>query len=77
MRTELIFWGALAIGFLALAVISFQEMRRIDSKAHPFAGDASTVQIAGPVVHALRLMLVVELIGFVLAAAAATFAALT
>ena len=77
MRIESIVWAALAIGFLALAVFAGKEIRFVDSKAHAFAGDAPSVLIAASVAHALKRLLVVELVGFALAAAAAIFTALT
>jgi hypothetical protein len=75
MRTETLVWAALAIGFLALALFAYLEVKFVDSKARMFAGDAPSERIGAAVAHALKRLLVVELAGFVLAAAAAIFTA--
>ncbi len=69
------FWTALAIAFLALAITAWRERRHVREKEHPLGGMPHT-HIAGPVVDALTRILVVETIGFILAAAAAFYEAL-
>jgi len=74
--TRAVFWTALAIAFLVLAIVAWRERKRVREKEHPLGGLPHT-HIAGPVVEALTHILSVESIGFILAAAAAIYEALT
>ena len=76
MSTRAVFWVALAIAFLALAIVAYLGRRQVRNKVHELGGLPHT-HIAGPVADALTKILLVELIGFVLAAAAAVYEALT
>jgi hypothetical protein len=76
MWTASVFWVAIAVGFLALAFVARGEIRAVESKRHP-SGELSHVFIAGPVADSLKRLIAVELFGFLLAAAAAIFSALT
>lgn len=71
-----VFWTVLAVGFLILAIVAWRERKRVREKEHPLGGLPHT-HIAGPVVEALTHVLSVESIGFILAAAAAIYEALT
>ncbi len=88
--TTIVFWSVLAAAFLGLAVIAQIEARAIKRMEHPLGGlpqpEGSPprearlpgdldVNIPSPVVRALRRILIVEILGFVLAAAAALFEA--
>ena len=66
----------MAIAFLVLAIVAWRERKRIREKEHPLGGLPHT-HIAGPVVEALTHILSVDSIGFILAAAAAIYEALT
>jgi len=72
MWTRSVFWTALAIAFLALAIVAWRERTRVRGKIHELGGLPHT-HIAGPVAEALMNIQLVELAGFVLAAAAAVF----
>ncbi len=72
--TTILFWSALAAAFFGLAVIAQIEARAIKRQEHPLAG-MPNVMIPPPVVRALRRILTVEAVGFVLATAAALFEA--
>ncbi len=74
--TTILFWSVLAAAFLGLAVIAQIEARAIKRQEHPFGG-LPHVNIPTPVVRALRRILMVEAVGFVLATAAALFEAFT
>ena len=76
MWTRSVFWTALAIAFLVLAIVAWREQKRVRGKEHPLGGLPHT-HIAGPVAEALTSILSVESIGFILAAAAAIYEALT
>ena len=76
MWTRSVFWTALAIAFLALAIVAWRERKRVREKEHPLGGLPHT-HIASPVVGPLMHILSVESIGFVLAAAAAIYEALS
>jgi len=75
MLARSVFWTALAIAFLALTVVAWRERKRVREKEHPLGGLPHT-HIASPVVEPLMHILSVESIGFILAAAAAVYAAL-
>jgi len=75
MWTRSVFWTALAIAFLALAIFAWRERKRVREKEHPLGGLPHT-HIARPVVEPLMHILSVESIGFILAAAAAVYEAL-
>jgi hypothetical protein len=74
MWVESVFWVALAVGFLALAVVAARERAAVAAQADPL-GSFPHVMIAGPVASVLGTLLLVEIGGFVLAAAAAIFSA--
>ncbi len=91
MAITTVFWAALAISFLVLAVFAQREARAIERLKHlsggppqPEGSSPREVRLAGdldvkilpPVVRALRRILMIEFLGFVLAAAAALFEAL-
>ena len=71
-----VFWTALAIAFLALAIVAWRERKRVAGREFPL-GDMPHYFIAGPVAEALKNILRVEFVGFLLAAAAAVYEALT
>ena len=66
----------MAVAFLALAIVAWRERRRVRGKIHELGGLPHT-HIAGPVAEALMNIQLVELVCFLLAAAAAVFEALT
>ena len=74
--TRLVFWAALAIAFLALAIVAWRERNRIHQREHPLGGMPSYL-IPGPVAEALRNILRAESVGFLLAAVAAVYEAFT
>ena len=76
MWTRSVFWTALAIAFLGLAIVAWRERKQVRDKEHPLGGLPHT-HIASPVVGPLMHILLVESIGFILAAAAAIYEALT
>lgn len=63
--------------FLALAVVTFRGRKQVKRIEHPFASELPHALIPTPVANALTDILAAELAGFVLAAAAAVFEALT
>lgn len=69
-----VFWSSLAAAFLALVVVALFEAREVKRQEHP-TGGLPHVFIPPPVVRALRRILIVESVGFVLATAAAVFEA--
>ncbi len=71
------FWTALAVMYVALAVVTYRGRRQVKKVEHPLPSGMEHVFIAGPVAKALTSILVVELVGFILAAAAALYEALT
>ena len=71
-----VFWTSLAVAFLALVLVALLESRQIRRQEH-LLGTMPHVLIPTPVVGALRRILIVESAGFVLAAAAAVFEALS
>lgn len=75
MTPETIFWIAIAFVFLALSVRAGLSRRAVASLTNPI-GALPHVQIAGPVASALRDIMLVELVGFVAAAAGATVSAI-
>ena len=78
MWTRSVFWGALALAFLGLAVVALRERTRIRRLTSPIPMQGLEHHfIIKPVGDALTNILLVELVGFVLAAAAAVYEALT
>jgi len=75
--TRSVFWITLAAMFVALAVVTFRARKHVNSIEHPFASELPHALIPTPVAKALTDILTVEIAGFVLAAAAAVFEALT
>jgi len=75
--TRPVFWITLAAMFLVLAVVTYRGRERVKKVQFPFASQIETHFIPMPVADALTRILTVELAGFVLAAAAAIFEALT
>ncbi len=76
MLARSVFWAALAVAFLALAVVAWWERKGVRELEHSL-GALPHVFIPKPVSWALRRILVVESLGFALAAAAAAFEAFT
>lgn len=74
--TRSVFWAILAIAFLALAIVAARERKRVGEREHPLGGMPHYL-IAGPVAAALKNILLAEFVGFLLAAVAAVYEALT
>jgi len=72
MWTRSVFWAALAIAFLALAVVAWRERKHDSTREFPL-GDMTEYFIVSPVARALKNILRVEFVGFLLAAAAAIY----
>ena len=78
MWTRSVFWGALALAFLGLAVVALRERTRIRRLVFPIPTPGLEHHfIIKPVGDALTNILLVELVGFALAAAAAVYEGLT
>ena len=77
MLARTAFWTALAVAFLALAIVAWRERKKIREIEHPMPGSLTHVFIPTPVATSLTDILRVESIGFLLAAVAAAYEAST
>ncbi len=76
MEENEVFWIVLAATFLALAIVSARERRRITTDRLSMQVWGLEPEIASAVYRVLAAILIVELAGFVLAAAAAFYSGL-
>ncbi len=76
MLARAVFWVALALAFLLLAIVAWRERKRVREIEHPLGG-LPHVLIPAPVATALTNILRVEAVGFLLAAIAAIYEAFT
>lgn len=58
-----VFWTALVVGFLALAVVAWRERAKVQKVEHPFASELPHALIPTPVAAALTRIQRVEAVG--------------
>ncbi len=78
MLVRSVFWAALAAMYVVLAIVTFRGRKHVKGHEHPFAADLPTSDLLPTSVSTeLTKILTAEIAGFVLAAVAALFEALT